>query len=323
MNKFKHVCFSDLDNYFRRDTYFSDLSESEKQIILENLNVPTIESITKTSVTKGSYAEIKELADTKSLLIQNKYIITDFQSIYESNSGEVWGPDNSKYPSKKYNVILTPTSNSTFDTRVSLMFENLPLPWEVCYDFTQKKLSNGTLTKGKITYLKDQNNNSAYYDFKNYRFYISLKNSEIPGLSYDVSLAMYTFSKLEGLSCKDNSEDVGVFNNHFDEDCWVNIFLGNTNNNQFFGGFKNNIFVKGCEYNKFEWNTSNNKFLEKVSYTQGSVQNAIVSNTNYDSSISKEFRMLSTSTSSEPVFVVTFLDGDTLSNQIIKLNSTK
>lgn len=318
MTQFRHVCFKDLKNYFRIDDYFGNLSDSEKQLVRTNLNVPSIDNIISQSTIKGTYKEIKALSDTKSLLLQNKYIISDFQTIYEANNGEVWG--NVLYPSKVYSIILTPTSTSTFDRRVSLIYNGTPLDWEVCYDFKQETLSDGTKTKGRITYLKDQNNNSAYYDFKNYRFEVLLKNSEVPGLPYDTTLAMYTFSKLNGLDCQENSDNPDIFNNHFDEDCWVNVFMGSTNNNQFFGGFKNNLFIKGCEYNKFEWNTSNNKFLEKVSYTQGSIQNAYVQNTNYDSSISKEFRMLHSLDTSEPVFVVTYLDGDTLTNQVIKLS---
>lgn len=319
MNKFRHVCFEDLKKYMRKDDYFQTLVESEKQLIRENLDVPSKADIISSSVISGTYEEIKKLVDSNSLLIQNKYIITDFQTIYTSNTGVTWGSDESDYPSKQYTIILTPTSRSTFDRRVSMVLDGKPLDWEVCYEFSQETLSDGGLTKGKITYLKDQNNNSAYYDFKNYRFSIELKNSEIPGLPYDTTIAMYTFSKLNNLTCEDNSDN--VFNNHFDEDCWVNVFIGNTNNNHFFGGFKNNLFIKGCEYNKFEWNTANNKFLEKVSYTQGSIQNAYVKNTNYDSSISKEFRMLHTLDTSEPVFVVTYLDGETLTNQVIKLNN--
>jgi type VI protein secretion system component Hcp len=98
------------------------------------------------------------------------------------------------------------------------------------------------------------------------------------------------------------------------------VFLGTVRNNHFYGGFKKNIFAKGCEYNKFEWNMYNNVFTEKVNYTQGSIQNAYVASTSYDSFITKEFKMLHSLDNSEPVFVVTYLDGDTLTTQVLKLN---
>jgi hypothetical protein len=42
--------------------------------------------------------------------------------------------------------------------------------WEVEYDPTRKVLSDGVPTKGQITFLWDDNGNSAFYDFKNVRF---------------------------------------------------------------------------------------------------------------------------------------------------------
>ena len=39
--------------------------------------------------------------------------------------------------------------------------------WIVEYDYEYETLTDGIKTKGKITYLKDSNNNIAYYDFKN------------------------------------------------------------------------------------------------------------------------------------------------------------
>lgn len=314
MNEFRHVCFKDLENYVRKDDYFENYTDVEKQAIRTNLGIAS-----STGVIEGSYNEIKQLVLSNQLLLQNKYVVTDFQTIYTSNTGETWGLNIN--PSKVYSVILTPTSSNTFDPRVSLLYEGMPLNWEVRYDFNEESLPDGTTTKGKITYLKDQNNNSAYYDFKNYKFRVNLKSSDIQGLPFDVSLNVFTFSKLQGMQVVDNSDDESVYNNQFDEDCWNNVFVGATSNNHFYGGFKNNLFAKGCEYNKFEWNMTNNKFTEKVSYTQGSVKNAIVNTTNYDSSVSKEFRMLQVSNTSEPVFVVTYFDGDTLTTQVIKLTT--
>lgn len=318
MNDYRHVCFKDLENYFKIDDYFGNLTDSEKRLIRENLQIEFSSEEVESGTVYGTYEEIKQLVDSKKLLLHYRYVITDYQTIYQSNTGETWGLYTN--PSKMYSIILTPTSDSTFDNRVSLLHEGIPLNWEVTYDFTQEELQDGTLTKGKITYLKDQNNNSAYYDFKNIRFRLTLKSSEVLSLQQDTTLDLYTFSKL-GNSVQENSDDVAITNNHFEQSCYLNVFLGTANNNHFYGGFKNNLFIKDCSFNKFEWNTTNNKFTESVMYTQGSLKNALVNTTMYDSAVNKEFRMIQSSTSSEPVFVVTYLDGDTLTNQVYKLNS--
>lgn len=318
-NEYRHVCFKDLENYFKIDDYFSNLTDSEIKLIQKNLNVPSTDDIKQqqTGIVEGSYLQIKELVDSNNLNVSCRYIVNDFQTIYISNTGEVWGQD--KNPSRIYSVLLTPISSNTFSNRVSLLENDILLKWEVLYDFTQEELKPGIFNKGKITYLKDQNNNSAYYDFKNVLFNVTLKSSEIQGLLQDVSINMYTFSKINQLRCEDNSESSSVINNQFEQDCYENVFLGDTNNNHFYGGFKKNLFAKGCQYCKFEWNTTNNKFIEKISYSQGSIQNAYVTGTSYDTYISKEFRMVNSLQGTEPIFIVTFIDGDTLATQIVKL----
>jgi hypothetical protein len=57
-------------------------------------------------------------------------------------------------------------SKNETDRRVTIAGKS----WEVEYDPTRKVLSDGTLTKGQITFLWDDNGNSAFYDFKNIRF---------------------------------------------------------------------------------------------------------------------------------------------------------
>jgi hypothetical protein len=43
MNDYRHVCFKDLENYIRRDNFFGDLNEWEKDEIRSNLNIPTLD----------------------------------------------------------------------------------------------------------------------------------------------------------------------------------------------------------------------------------------------------------------------------------------
>lgn len=323
-NAYRHVCFKDLENYFSRNDYFSNLTYEEIKLIRQNLGVASVQELEERQggIVYKTYDELNQIVSENGLVLTCKYILTDFQTIYLSNSGEVWGYDIN--PSEVYSLILTPISVNKFDTRVSVVKNEQALDWIVNYNFTQETLVDNSgkefKTKGKITYLKDQNNNSAYYDFKNIRFKLLLNNSEVQGLQQDTYLDLFTFSKLEDNNeVKENSNDVSIMNNQFDCDCYLNVFLGTTNNNHFYGGFKNNLFVKDCTFNKFEWNTTGNKFTESVMYTQGSLKNAKVNTTAYDSAVSKEFRMLHSQTSAEPVFVVTYLDGDTLTNQVYKL----
>lgn len=320
MNEYRHVCFKDLEKYRRKDDYFENLTKNEILLIRENLGISNngFDSDEYNSIVYGTYDEINRRVKSNALELTNRYIITDFQTIYKSNTGEVWGLSN--HPSKKYSIILTPVSSNTFDQRVILLEDNEPLNWEVYYDFTQE-IIDGIPTKGKITYLRDSNNNSAYYDFKNILFRIKLRSSEVTSLLQDSDIDLYTFSKPTSnpYVYEDNSDSPNVINNQFDKDCYENVFLGDiTNNNHFYGGFKKNLFLKNCQYNKFEWNTTNNIFTESVTYTSGSIENALM-NVSYDSAVSKELKMLYTLQESEPIFVLTFFDGDTLTNQVIKL----
>ena len=321
MSDYRHVCFKDLENYFKRSDYFGNLKEVEKEQIRKNLNLPTIDDIQdrEEGVVEDTYENIKKLADEGKLNLNSLYIINDFQTIYESNTGYVWGTDD-LVPSAVYSIILHPISTNQFSVNVEVMENGIVKNWVVRYDITQKEI-RGIKTKGEIIYLQDQNNNIAHYDFKNIRYEIYVLSTYVPALDKDTWFNLYTFSRYEDGEFVDNSESSYVMNNTFEKNCSQNIFLGDTYNNYFCGGFKNNIFTKNCTNNKFEWDTSGNKFTGNISYTQGSIQNAEVTTTVFESAISKEFKMVHTTTGSDPVFVVTYLDGDTLTNQVIKLNN--
>lgn len=314
MNEYRHVCFKDLENYVKRDEYFGNLSEAELEQIRHNLNVPS--KTEAGNVCEGTYADIKRLVDQDNLNLGSTYVITDFQTIYKCDD-EVWGLE--VQPSQVYKIILTPASSNSFNPVVSVLKDDVVMPWEVRYSFTPEAILDGIYTKGKITYLKDEKNNSAYYDFKNIKFKKTLLSSEVSGLIQDSILPMYTFSSLVDGVCVENSSE--AINNQFDQDCYGNVFMGNTKNNHFYGGFKNNLFIKDCQYNTFEWNTVNNKFTESVQHTKGTLQNATVNSTQYDTAINKEFKMVSTLNAGQaPVFVVTYIDGNTLTNQVTYLN---
>lgn len=67
--------------------------------------------------------------------------------------------------------------------------------WIIEYDVTCETLADGVKTKGKITYLKDNNNNSAYYNFKHIKF--RRYRSELKKLNFEIEtpyVDLYTFS---------------------------------------------------------------------------------------------------------------------------------
>ena len=115
MNEYRHVCFKDLEKYRRKDDYFENLTKNEILLIRENLGISNegFDSDEYNSIVYGTYDEINRRVKSNALELTNRYIITDFQTIYKSNTGEVWGLSN--HPSKKYSIILTPVSSNTFD----------------------------------------------------------------------------------------------------------------------------------------------------------------------------------------------------------------
>lgn len=317
MDNYRHVCFKDLDNYFKRSDYFGDLTEIELNQIRQNLNVPSRQEIDSREggIIIDTYEQIKKLSDSDSLNPDCIYVVNDFQTIYESNTGEVWGLD--LEPSTIYQLALQPISTSQFNKNIQVLENGIAKNWVVRYDFAQKEIKQYK-TKGEIIYMQDENNNSAYYDFKNIKFQTILQSNDITYLRTSGSYRLYTFSKYRNGEFVENSVD--AFNNTFDANCYENVFLGDTLNNHFYSGFKKNLFIKNCECNKFEWNTSNNIFKENIMYSSGSIKDAVVTTNSYDSAISKEFKMLHNQQESKPVFVVTYLDGETLTNQVIVLD---
>jgi hypothetical protein len=42
MNDYRHVCFKDLEGYFKKSDHLGGLSEKEKEAIRNNLEVPSL-----------------------------------------------------------------------------------------------------------------------------------------------------------------------------------------------------------------------------------------------------------------------------------------
>ena len=58
-NEYRHVCLKDLENYFKKDQYFGDLSEEEIKLIQKNLGINASSSggtvVSEGNVIKASY----------------------------------------------------------------------------------------------------------------------------------------------------------------------------------------------------------------------------------------------------------------------------
>ena len=306
-NDYRHVCFKDLENYFRKDLYFSDLTPEEKALVLKNLGIQSEDPNSKVII--DSYDNIRNSMLLGGLNLSNIYIINDFKSIYEIN-GEVLG--NSKVPSTEYYLILRPSSSSSFDKRVSLaskdISNNICQQWSVEYDITREQLSDGTYTKGKITYMKDQNNNSAYYDFKNIKFKRTSQELNKGQTTYNQDQYFYTFDignqdASNTDNCKNNTLEAGVFNN---------VFLGKTQNNKLAADCHSNTFFNTCENNTFYYGTRNNYFINDIRQCTGAVHDKELTEI-ISMSCPKSFNILNDTQ------VLIYLDSETQTFQIKNL----
>lgn len=314
----RYACVSDLNNYFKKSDLLSGLTELEKNQLRTNIGIMNYTGeggqSTPVSIT---YISLYDLVVRGTLVVGARYIITDFQSIYSSNvvnnlnQKVSWGA--SVNPSQIYSLVVIANTNSTLDPRAMIL--NHPT-WIVEYDVTRQTLQDGVHTKGRITYLKDNNNNSAPYDFKNIKF--RRTRSQLAGTNLEIVpeyLDFYTFSDLVNNQVIDVSNLDTTQYNEFREDCWNNVFIGDTYNMTLESGCQNNTFLRGCHDTTLKWNSVNNLFNENVCYTSGSIYNKTIEigNTAFSTTITKTIQKVN------EVTLVSFLDPITYAYQIIVL----
>lgn len=314
----RYACVSDLNNYFKKSDLLSGLTELEKNQLRTNIGILnyTGEGGQSTPVSLN-YTNLYDLVVRQTLVVGARYIITDFKSIYSSNVNNnlnqkiSWGGNVN--PSQTYSLVVIANTNSTLDKRATIL--NHP-NWVVEYDVMRETLQDGVTTKGKITYLKDDNNNSAYYDFKNIKF--RRTRQQLSGTNLQITqeyLDFFTFSDLINGQVIDTSELDTTKYNKFNEDCWNNVFIGDTYNNTIESGCQNNTFLRGCHDTTIKWNSVNNTFNENVCYTTGSIYNKTIGigNTAFSTAITKTIQKVN------DVTLVSFLDPITYAYQIILL----
>ena len=312
----RYACLSDLNNYFKKAELLGGLTEPEKIQLRINIGVTNYTGEgSQSSPLMVTYNEFRTLMLNNSLLTGARYQITDFQSIYSSNieSGGLlisWGLVSN--PSTVYNLIVTALNNNTIDPRVVIVGKS----WIVEYNPVQETLPDGVKTKGKITYLRDNNGNSAFYDFKNIKF--RRTQSELANTNFSTNepyLDLFTFSDLLNSQIIDTSELDTTKHNVLKENCWNNVFIGDTYNNLIQAECKDNTFLRGCHDTTLQWNSVGNLFNENVCYTSGSIYNKTIGigNTAFSTSITKTIQKVN------EVTLVSFLDPITYAYQIIIL----
>lgn len=314
MEKFdgRHVCMSDLLNYLKKDEYLDGYTEPEQLQVRANIGAigkddisDLIEQLQNLYIL-APYAKLEELVNNSELKVGYRYAIKDFATVYMTDTVHT--------SSNSYIVILTAISQNRFDPRVTILSDKYQDSdkWIVEFEF-KSELIGDISTKGKITYLRDSNNNSAYYDFKSIKFRRS--REELSKLGIDTNsqyLDLYTFNTS---NLEEASESVKVKNNQFDKDCFDNVFIGNNvMNNIFKAGFRRNTFTNICQNNTFGFDSQDNLFKDAVIYLQGSMSNMELINKNYTNNpVAKQINR------SNEGYVLSYLDPDTLATQIIPL----
>ena len=319
----RHVCLKDLENYLKKAEYLGGYTPVEQRQVRKNIgaigetDLPSY--ITETKFIPLTHAELVDLIKDNKLAIGQVYAITDFQTIYESNVQNnvgqyiTWGLDYN--PSEIYTIIAIALSHNTLLNRVVVVSEKYPnaYKWIVEYDYEPEVLQDGVVTKGKITYLKDTNNNVAYYDFKNVKSRRSrVQLNELGVTTTQDYLDLYTFNTQD---FNEASETFNVYNNQLESGAYNNVFIGNEcYNNVFKGGFRNNTFASACYNNQFQFDTHNNVFKYPAIYLTGSFNNLKFIDKNYTSlDIDKTISKVNEG------YILSYLDSDTLTLQFHKL----
>lgn len=310
----RFACVSDLSAYFKKKDLLGGLTNLEQAQLRANIGIIDYTGEGgQDSPIELNYAQFWERYHSSQLITGAIYVITDYQTIYSSNTynnaGQriSWGLTIN--PSQVWRLYVRALSKNEIDRRVTIAGKS----WEVEYDPARKVLSDGTLTKGQITFLWDDNGNSAFYDFKNIRFQWSKEKLREAGIYTNQDLALYTFSNIENGEVTDSSEFSNTKFNILGEGCTNNVFIGDTYYNILEPECQNNIFAKGAHDCFIKWNTVNNRFNEPVTYLTGSIysKNFDTGNTVLSTAISKTIHKVNEAT------IVSFLDPITYAYQVV------
>ena len=176
------------------------------------------------STWRGIYIDLYNLYTNSLLMPGRQYHITDYRYISTLNNITIGTPE-SEYPSDVFELVLTATSNHSFDKRVS----EVPQPNSNKYYLTQldkfiieydinHKISND---KGVITFMKDYCGNEMPFDIYNQRQYITddIKTTYSVGTNYP-----YLFGGITQWNSTTDDSTTKFYNNKIEN---VNCFSGN------------------------------------------------------------------------------------------------
>lgn len=230
---YKHVLFKDLIPYLKRTDYLEGFTSTEQAFIRRNIGAIGEDRIAEEvsraldSIDPISHYDLNSLVINKTLIPGKTYVISDFQTMYQSDIKNSQGKyvtfGKDIYPSKKYKIVARALTADSLMSNVSIISEDYnSLFWIVQYDITPKTLDDGQKTMGEIIYLQDENKNEASFDFKNK---LTLFDNKF----------WHTFSDING---NDNSSN--CFSNDL---CLASniVIVGNCKDNKLKGS---NIFIK-------------------------------------------------------------------------------
>lgn len=310
----RYACVSDLSNYFKKEDLLGGLTSTEQAQVRQNLGIIDYSGEGgQDSPIELTYAQFWDKYNSEQMITGAIYLITDFQTIYSSNimnnAGQyiTWGL--TVNPSQVWKLYIKALSKSEIDRRITIAGKS----WEVEYDPIRRTLSDGVQTKGKITFLADDNGNIAFYDFKNIRFNWTKSMLNKAGINTNTDMALFTFSNIENGNVYDSSQFENTKFNVLGNGCFNNVFIGDTYYNIIEPECSNNIFAKGMHDSIIKWNTVNNRFNEPVCYLTGSLYHKQfeTGDTVLSTSISKTVHKVNEAT------IVSFLDPITYAYQVV------
>lgn len=311
------ACLHDLNNYFKKKDLLGGLTELEQEQLRKNIGILDYTGEGgQVSPIEVTYAVLNDNIAKKSLITGARYVITDFRTIYASNvtnsQGKriTWG--DSINPSPIWKLIVTALTGDKLDPRVVIDDDRMK-DWVIEYDPSRETLEDGVATKGRITFMKDSNDNIAFYDFKNVRFRRTAEELKDSNLTIVGTYGdFYTFSDLTNGLITDSSELHNTKHNYLSPGCTNNVFLGDTYNNVLEADCRGNTFLRGCHDTTLKWNSVDNMFNENVCYMSGSIYNKtfLVGDTRASTAITKTVHKVNDAT------IISYLDPITYAYQI-------
>ena len=261
-------------------------------------------------IVKLTWAELKTLRDNFQLIPGKFYRITDYVTTTVQTNTQSAGnqfdiivrADSSNVLNENATAALH--ENDTYFSTAGAKLEAWELKYCLDNDTNRFAWADSTNGKGVIWWMKDDNDNECYYDFKNIMFKVGAKSqagtidnvyyytfsfatgtndSSVTDHSlngsrcYKNSIGKNIVSKLQLTfnvfrnsnsysSCYSNTFGDSCYNNTFGDTCYNNTFGNNCYLNTFGNNCSNNIFGNNCSNNFFGNNCYFNTFGNSCSY---------------------------------------------------------